>query len=45
LVNADGSVPAESLLPEHGVWEALFAPEGHSLVVRTRRERAPKVAA
>lgn len=37
FVNADGSSPADSLLtmPGFGLWEVLFAPDGHSLVVRT----------
>ncbi len=37
FVNADGSAPAESLLamPGFGLWEVLFAPDGHSLIVRT----------
>ncbi|MFN0178048.1 MAG: protein kinase domain-containing protein [Gemmatimonadales bacterium] len=37
FVNSDGSAPAESLLamPEFGLWEALFAPDGRTLVVRT----------
>ncbi|MEO7966535.1 MAG: protein kinase [Gemmatimonadaceae bacterium] len=37
FVNADGSAPADSLLamPGFGLWEVLFAPDGHSLVVRT----------
>jgi dipeptidyl aminopeptidase/acylaminoacyl peptidase len=37
FVNTDGTAPAESLLamPGFGVWEVLFAPEDHALVVRT----------
>ena len=37
LINADGSAPADSLLamPGFGLWQALFAPDGRSMVVRT----------
>jgi len=37
FVNGDGTAPAESLLamPGFGVWEVLFAPGDHTLVVRT----------
>jgi serine/threonine-protein kinase len=37
IVNADGSASAESLLawPDLSLWEVLFTPDGHSLVLRT----------